>query len=171
MLSPEVHKNDHIYGQNIWLNWFKFQIPSLTLSNANSGPIRKIPWPFFCLWGCCLSWAEAPIFCDTWQFNHDGWDKRELQEMSGKPRQSCPRRCLKKLSKKLPLIERSVAFQRSKYGPDLWQASLTNVLPPFRRQFFPAATSRLLLSFLGVGFVRLARLLSHILVALRIQRS
>ena len=59
---------------------------------------------------------------------------------------------------------------KGKYGPDLWQTSLTNVLPPFRRQFFPAATSPLLLSFLSVGFVRLAQLLlAHILLILSAQ--
>ena len=101
---------------------------------------------------CCLllsAAAEAPIFCDTWQFNHDGRDKRELQEMSARcGSSSLSRQLFKRVAAAASVVawkccpkeiapHREVhGFPKGKYGPDLWQASLTNVLPPFRRQFF-----------------------------------
>ena len=129
---------------------------------------------FFCC-SCLLSAAaEAPIFCDTWQFNHDaGGTSGNCRKCQG-DRGRC-RTFLKTVAapeKKVIAPHREVhGFPtKGKYGPDLWQTSLTNVLPPFRRQFFPAATSPLLLSFLSVGFVRLAQLLlAHILLILSAQ--
>ena len=111
--------------------------------------------------------SEAPIFCDTWQFNHDGRDKRELQEMPDVELPVYPGNSSKQplllpenvAQKKLPLIERSMAFQRVNMGQIYGRRHLQMFSHPSGVSF----SSPLLLSFLSVGFVWLEHLLTHIL--------
>ena len=99
-----------------------------------------LSYHFLCC--CCLLWGSDIL----WHLTIQSWRAGQAG-VAGNARcgtSSLSRQLLKTASvvawkccpKEIAPHREVHGFPKGKYGPDLWQASLTNVLPPFRRQFF-----------------------------------